>query len=130
MVKVKYCIVIAVVFKECLIRSNDLCIFLQPRTDARAEANNTLNAISRQEGITDNIFSLLAYPIYTASALDKPYNSPWKVVVYNNGAVLKVLAFAENVRCNDNTKFLLWPYLASFVVAFRAEMPCNFCWVF
>ena len=88
-----------------------------------AEPNDSLNSVSRHEGIAQQLLRLLADSIYSAGALNQPDDRPRQVVVDDDRTVLKVLALAENIGGDHYAQFIAWGIVATLVVACWAELP-------
>ena len=113
----------AVVFEEVFVGADHFGVLLQTLADPRSQPEDSFNAVGGQEGIAENRLRFLADTIDAPGTLHKPNDGPGQVVIHDNGGVLKVLAFAEHVRGDDDAKFLRRRHLLPFVVAFRAETP-------
>ena len=66
---------------------------------------------------------MLADTVHTAHALDQPDYGPGQVVVDDDGAVLKVLAFAQDVCCDEDAEFIFRLDSVALLVACRAKAP-------
>jgi hypothetical protein len=60
-----------------------------------------------------DFFCFLPNAIHTAGTLDQADDGPRQVVIDHDGAVLQVLALAENICSNEDTKLLFWHYTIS-----------------
>ena len=67
-----------------------------------AQADEVLNAISRQKRVAEDFLRLLANAVDAACPLNEPDDGPGEVEVDDDGAVLKVLALAEDIGRKQN----------------------------
>ncbi|OQC24336.1 MAG: hypothetical protein BWX70_02639 [Verrucomicrobia bacterium ADurb.Bin070] len=88
---------------------------------AGAEADYALDAIRRQERITEDGVGLLADTVDAARALDEPDDGPGQIEVDDDGAVLEILALAEHIGREDDPQFVFTGHFVAFAVADRAE---------
>jgi len=66
------------------------------------EVNDFFYVLGWPERVHEDGVVCLPDTIYTVSALDEPDDGPRQVVVYDDVAVLKVLAFGQDVGGNKN----------------------------
>ena len=59
-----------------------------------------------QEGIAENLFRFLADAIHAARALDEADDGPGQIEIHDDGGILEVLAFAEDVGGDQHAEFL------------------------
>ena len=99
-------VVVFFVLEKGFVGADDLGVFLQALADARAQADEALDAIGGQKRVAENFLRLLADAIHAARALDEADDGPRQIEVHDDGGVLKVLAFAENIGGDQNAKFV------------------------
>ena len=102
-----HCLIVLVVFEERFIRADNLGVFLQALAHARAQANDAIDAVGRQERIAENILRLLTDAVDAAGALNQPDDRPGQIVVDDDRGVLKVLPFAQHVGRDQDSQFIL-----------------------
>ena len=97
---------LSLILKEGLVRADDFGVLLQALPHARAQADDALDAIGRQEGVAEDGVGLLADAVHAAGALDQADDGPGQIVVDDDGAVLEVLAFAEDIGGDEHAQFV------------------------
>ena len=106
---------LALVLEEGFIGADDLSVLVQALADARAQANDALDAIGGQERVAEDLLGLLADAIHAARALDQADDGPRQIVVDDDGAVLQVLAFAQDIGGDQHAQLVrrrcTWPRL-------------------
>ena len=122
-VEINKFLALALVFEECFVGSDDFGVFLEPLANARSQLDQALHSVSRQEGVAEDFLGGLADAIDTSRTLDESDNRPGQIVVHKDRAILKVLALAEHVGCDQDAQFVVRFDLIAFVVAARAEAP-------
>ena len=70
---------------------------------------------------------MLSNAIYAPGALNQADDRPREIVIYDNGAVLKILSFAEDVGGDHDSKFIVARNAILFLVALWTETPCQPC---
>jgi len=94
------------VLEERLVGPNNLGVLPQPRTHAGTQPNDALDALGRQERVTQDDFGLLADAVDPTRALDQPNDRPREVKVDDHGAVLQVLPFRQHVGRDQDAQFI------------------------
>ena len=61
--------------------------------EKRPGLDRLLHAVSRKEGVGENLCGLLTDTIHATGALDQTDDGPRQVEVHDDGAILEVLAF-------------------------------------
>ena len=72
---------------------------------------------------------LLAYSIDSSGALDQADNGPWQVVVDNDSAVLKILAFAQHIGRDQDSELFLGRHAVLLFITSWAESPRQRRWI-
>ena len=88
-----------------------------------AELDDAFHAVGGQEGVAEDLVRFLPDAVYSAGPLDQADDGPGEVVVDDDGAVLEVLAFAEDVGGHQHADFLFGGDPVALVVADGAEPP-------
>ena len=114
-------VVVAFVLEKGFVRADHLGVFLQALADARAQSDEPLDAIGGKKGVAEDLFGFLPDAVHTACALDKTDNGPGEVVVDDDGGILQVLAFAEDIGGDKHAQFLGRQDLIAGLMALRAE---------
>ena len=113
--------VVLLILEEGLVGADDLGVLAEAVPDAVAEVDDALNAVGGQEGVAENLFGLLPDAVDAASALDESDDGPGQIVVDDDGAVLEVLALAEDVGCDEDAQLLVGSHACAPPVADGAE---------
>ena len=98
--------VVLLVLEKGFVGADDLGVFVQALADARAQADEALDAIGGQEGVAEDLLGLLPDAVHAARALDEADDGPRQVEVHDDGGVLKVLAFAEDIGGDKDAEFI------------------------
>ena len=69
-VEVEERLIVRLVLEERLVGADDLGVLLQPLADARAQADDPLDAVGRQERVAEDLVGLLPDAVHAAGALD------------------------------------------------------------
>ena len=101
-------LIVAVVLEEGLVGPHDLRVLLETLPDAAAQADDPLDAISRQERVAEDLLGLLPDAVHAAGALDQPNDRPRQVVIDDDRAVLEVLPLAEHIGRNEDVQLISW----------------------
>ena len=96
---------------------------METLSHARPQTDQFLHAVSRKKRIAENLLRLLPNAIHTTCPLNKPNDGPREVEVHYDGGVLEILAFAQHIRRDEDTKLLVRWNLVAFLVARGAEPP-------
>ena len=115
------------VLKKGFVGSDDFGILIEACSNARSKSDETFNAICGEKGIAQDGVRLLSDAIHAPGALNQADNRPREIVIYDNGAVLKILSFAEYVGGDHDPKFIVACNAILFFVALWAETPCQPC---
>ena len=82
-----------------------------------------VHSVRGQEGIAQNVVRLLPDAVHAAGSLNQADNGPRQVVIHDDGAVLKVLPFAQDVGGDEDAEFGAVRHEIVFFVALRTEAP-------
>ena len=110
------------VLEKGFVRADDFGVFLETLADARAQADEALDALGRQKRVAENFLGFLADTIHAARALNEADDGPRQIEVHDDGGVLEVLAFAENVGGDQHAEF----FGGRNVVGRLCPAPCCF----
>src|ERR1019366_5825087 len=118
--------VVLFVLEKCFVRADDFGVFLQTLAHARAQPDETFNTFGGQKRVAKNLLCFLPDTVHAARTLDEPDDGPRQIVVHDDGRVLEILAFAQNIRGDDDAQFSRWRDVIRFfrvtgLIAFRAE---------
>ena len=78
---------------------------METLANARAQADEALDALCRDKRVAQNFLGLLADTIHAAGTLNEANDGPRQIEVHNDGGVLKILTFAENVGGDQHAEF-------------------------
>ena len=116
-------LVVPVVLEEGLVGAHHLGVLVQALPHAGAQPDDALHAVGRQEGVAEDLLGLLPDAIHAARPLDQADDGPRQVVVDDDGAVLEVLAFAQDIGGDSTRSSSVGADLVALLVALRAEAP-------
>ena len=88
---------VVVAFKEGLVGADDFGVFIQAAAYFGTEGDDGFKSVGGEKAVAEDFGGLLADAVDAAGALDETDDRPREVVVDDDGAVLEVLAFAEDV---------------------------------
>jgi hypothetical protein len=94
------------VLEKRFIGADDFGVFAQTLADSRAQADETFNAICRHKRVAKNLLGFLADTIHTAGTLDEADDGPRQIEVHDDGGVLQVLTFAQDIGGDQHAQFI------------------------
>src|ERR1022692_671095 len=97
--------VVLFILKKGFVRADDFGVFVETLADARAQADEALDALCRDKRVAQNFLGFLADTIHAARTLNEADDGPRQIEVHDDGGVLKVLTFAENVGGDQHAEF-------------------------
>ena len=124
-VEVEDRLVVVFVFEKRLVCTDYFGVLPEPRPDPATEVDDALYALGGKEGVAQDLFRFLPDAVDAARPLYEPDDGPRQVVVNDDVAVLEVLAFAQYVGGDEDSKFLFRFVPARSLVAIGAESPCK-----
>ena len=109
------------ILEESFIRADDFRVLVQPLAHAGAETDETLDAVGGQKRVAEDFLRFLPDAVHAARALDQTDNGPGQIEVHDDGGVLEVLSFAQDIGGDENAEFLGGGNFLARLVAFRTE---------
>ena len=109
--------------KEGFIGADHFGILVKSCPYAGAQPDQPFDSLGGEEGVAEDVLRLLANAVDAAGALDEADDGPGQVVVDDDGAVLKVLAFAEHIGGDEDAQLLFGRNLVTLAIGNGAEAP-------
>ena len=95
-----------IIFEECLVGADDFSVLKKTRADAGTQENKAFDAFCGQEGVAEDLLGFLTDAVNPSGALHEANNRPGQVVVHDDGAVLQILALAQDIGADENAQLI------------------------
>ena len=100
-------LLVGLILEKGFVAADHFGVLAEAVAHAGAQADDAFDAVGGEERVAEDLLRLLPDTIHATGPLDESNDGPRQVIVDDDGAVLKVLAFAEDIGRDQDAQFVL-----------------------